>query len=701
MNIFSEENQILEERRALCRERLQGMVNEKSVPTPYLEYFTKLSKFILRLYEISDQVQEGYYNSCPLQELQAVNRELYEDILPKNYDRCFGNPEYAVAQFGENTGHYLTFLYAEIRASIPRVFEQRHFDLTVVSELFIEIYNIAESYCADIEKYPDLQESMENEIREAIYYYAHDYSEIFMELKTKEMLDPSYSFAADLIEKVDLSDIRYLYLFGEYITENEIRIANFLNQMTEEEVRAMSFTYTDGYRRGFQVMGADFDKKSIVSIRYFIGFERMMKMAMEYFSSYDKKVTVFRNPVDVINSTPGRKTGFHTTSPNPQYEYDHRFDQAIFLDNRFKEHKLDCYKNAMEKFKEEAAQFAGPAVLETFGEPDFQPKAKPQAAKLSSEQEKILNEYKRDAGILSMNYIKQEETSFTIIAYPLPSIGDEFEAIFAETVKINTLDNDMYYEIQQSLIDALDLGNAVHIKGNDRNQTDLIVMLHELTNPAKETIFENCTADVNIPVGEVFTSPKLTGTNGILHVSSVYLNGLEFKNLSVEFKDGRIASYTCGNFDNEKDNKAFVKENVLMNQETLALGEFAIGTNTRAYVMGRKFNIQAKLPILIAEKTGPHFAVGDTCYHMSEDHKVYNRDGKEIVARDNEVSILRKTEIEKAYYNCHTDITIPYDEIGAITILHKDGTSVDIIKDGLFVLKGTERLNDALHEDVK
>ena len=60
---------------------------------------------------------------------------------------------------------------------------------------------------------------------------------------------------------------------------------------------------------------------------------------------------------------------------------------------------------------------------------------------------------------------------------------------------------------------------------------------------------------VNIPVGEVFTSPKLTGTNGVLHVSSVYLNGLEYKNLTISFKDGMIADYNCSNFDTEEENK--------------------------------------------------------------------------------------------------------------------------------------------------
>ena len=80
-------------------------------------------------------------------------------------------------------------------------------------------------------------------------------------------------------------------------------------------------------------------------------------------------------------------------------------------------------------------------------------------------------------------------------------------------------------------------------------------------------------------------------------------------NLELDFVDGKITNYTCTNFENEEDNKKFVKENLMYNHETLPIGEFAIGTNTTAYVMGRKYNISDKLPILIAEKTGPHFAV--------------------------------------------------------------------------------------------
>ena len=263
-------------------------------------------------------------------------------------------------------------------------------------------------------------------------------------------------------------------------------------------------------------------------------------------------------------------------------------------------------------------------------------------------------------------------------------------------MKINTLDYKKYQRIQQTLIDLLDQGSAVHIGGRDGNETDLTVRLHPLKDPAKETNFENCVADVNIPVGEVFTSPVLAGTSGLLHVKQVYLEGLEYRDLKIRVRDGMITEYSCGNFEKPEDNRQYIEENILFHHKTLPMGEFAIGTNTTAYTMARKYGIEDKLPILIAEKTGPHFAFGDTCYSWQEDTKVYNPDGKEIIARDNERSLLRKTDVSQAYFNCHTDVTIPYDELGHIRVITEDGRGISVIEDGRFVPEGTEELNRAL-----
>ncbi len=53
-------------------------------------------------------------------------------------------------------------------------------------------------------------------------------------------------------------------------------------------------------------------------------------------------------------------------------------------------------------------------------------------------------ELDNESGQIVNRYIKGDERSFTIIAYPVPEIGDDFPEIFAEIVKINTLDYKQY-----------------------------------------------------------------------------------------------------------------------------------------------------------------------------------------------------------------------------------------------------------------
>ena len=51
---------------------------------------------------------------------------------------------------------------------------------------------------------------------------------------------------------VILNDLRYLYRFGEYISETELATARFMNELPEETVRRMADTYTEGYRKGLR-----------------------------------------------------------------------------------------------------------------------------------------------------------------------------------------------------------------------------------------------------------------------------------------------------------------------------------------------------------------------------------------------------------------------------------------------------------------
>ena len=673
------------ERYEMATDRIREIVVEEELRRPLREYFSKVASFLILVDDVAGLIREDSYRRLSLDELRTVNRSLYEDITGENYLYSYVNPTYACKMLGNKYGKLLSFLYTELRGTIIYAYEGQMDLHTIYLELFLQIYGLVRWEDSFTPK----------DIKRAISDFMHDYCDILMQHRILETANPDYSFARDIIMRSDLEDMSYLYHYGDYISDNELRTASFINSLSNEQVEAMAATFTSGFEQGFVANRLDLSIKANVNIRYQIGFERVVRQAVHNFKRMGLESTIYRAAYIAINKKQHLKIGYHGSSPNKQYDYDHRFDIGLFLDKSFMSKKLKALEASLIEIKDITQKYAGPAVMEVFGEELFSPVDKPEAISLNKRQQRLITDYYGDERLIMKEYYKTPETSFTIISYPISEIGPDFEAIFEATVKVNTLDSDVYQRIQQDIIDALDKGEYVKIKGKGANRTDMMVRLQSLKDPGKESNFENCVADVNIPVGEVFTSPALKGTRGILHVPLVYLNELAYHDLELVFEDGRISDYLCKNYDDADRNKSFIKENLLYNHETLPLGEFAIGTNTTAYMMGKKFDIAPKLPILIAEKTGPHFAIGDTCYSMREDLKVYNPDGKEIVARDNEITLLRKTDPKSAYFNCHTDITLPYDEISEISSVLYDDTTIPIIKDSRFVLEGTALLNEA------
>ncbi len=693
----------IEDRYKLMVERIRSIIKEETVELRYRDYFVKTGEFLLQLDKVIEKVKSGIplSENCTADELQQLNAALYQDVMPENYGTSYCNYEYTRQMFGEKIAKneiedtdrreysfadYLTFLCYEFHGLIAAAFEGRIVDLTIWFELFVEIYGIFEDALSV------------KAVKDAIYYFEHDYAEFFMDYRVREKLDPILSFATDIVMKCEDRDNSYLYEYGEYIGKNELETEAFLRKMSSEKVASIARTYTEGFRQGFVAAGIDMSKKKHVNIRYSIGMERIVKAAILQFRGMGLEPLCFRYDTNRINRTRMNRIGYVGTPVNKQMDYDHQMDQALFLDRKLMERKLEVMRGAYEKYRYEASVYAGPACIEIFGETPFEPMSKPGQLTLSKKQQELGVEYTNELSQIVNEYIPGDEYSFTIIAYPMPEIGDDYEEIFEQIIRINNLESDVYRPVHQTIIDELDQAEWVHVIGQNGNKTDMKVSMHVLEHPETETNFENCLADVNIPLGEVFTSPKLTGTHGVLNVSEVYLNDLKYVDLKLTFEDGKIKTYTCKNFDREEDNVKFVKDNLLGGRETLPIGEFAIGTNTTAYVLANKYNMVYKLPILIVEKMGPHFAVGDTCYSWSEENILHNPDGKEIVAKDNECSILRKTDISKAYFNCHTDITIPYDEIGGIYSVHADGTRVAIIENGRFILPGTEMLNEPFKE---
>lgn len=679
---------MVSERYELEIERISEIGKESLQTEALTDYFRKGAAFWLLLEE-ERKFLETEAATAPLSVWMAHNHVLYEDILPEYYGSSYANPEYAAAQLGETFGPILSALCYEVRSAIPFAYEQAHDRVVVRLELFLEIYRAFTDAMAQDGILPEYRH-----LKKIMTLYLSDYAEeeALFEVTRKLTDEPQPAHA--ILTGADLFDLRTIYRYGEYISENDLRLASYMMELPEETISKMADTWTEGYRIGFEATGKDITKKKTAGIIYPVGFERMVRRGMENLEKIGLTAALPREILTLHRGYPGGAGGYSGSPANRQYVQDHSEDLALFLDDELINRRVEALASAYKQLHERTVLYGGPAVIEIFGDEPFLPKESPHAPSFDKLQRRLAGQYRSKAGLMYNEAVIGEERSFTIISFPTPAISEEhFEDIFEETIRINTLDYRKYRDLQQVLIDALDRASFVRVRGRGDNRTDLTVALQELKDPASESLFENCVADVNIPVGEVFTSPKLQGTEGKLHVPRVFLSGLEFRDLEITFENGKIQDYRCGGFSSQEEGRKYIEEHILFHHETLPMGEFAIGTNTTAYRMIRDYGIDDRMDILIAEKTGPHFAVGDTCYSEEEDLVTKNPDGKILVAKDNDVSILRKTNRGKAYFNCHTDITIPYDEIGEITAVCADGSEIRIMGEGRFVLPGTEELN--------
>ncbi|MDD4155481.1 MAG: aminopeptidase [Candidatus Cloacimonetes bacterium] len=638
-------------------------------------FFYELSLIMLNAVKVEKDISEEYFKIHSIEHLKELNVKLNKEVLFDNYKQSYLNPKYSVQVFGEKFGQLNSVISAIVYS--VNAFACEHI-----------IYKMAYVFSFFNDYYKTWQENNEN--YEVLLKVLNDYQLSHLYESSSDSYYKRFSSENDFytrwIKDVDLSDLRYLFYYGSYISDNDIKIAKFLNSLTQEKIDRVMHQTAKAYILGFKEGDKDFTKKKTVALYFRVGMERLAKsLVNEIESKYGLKVLI-----SVI--IPGKY--------NQQYNYDHRFDSALFLDDEFKKNLLVETEKAIEDNKEIIQECSGNIYFDPFGDKPFAPENKKECLKLNDQQMKLNQEIRANMSMMINKYYKRSEISFCIIGFPTPEIGEKFEEIFDKTIDINMLDHEHWLKIQQYLIDALDQADRVLVKGTNGNRTNLTVKLPTLDNPEKQTNFNNCGATVNIPVGEVFNTPQLTGTNGNLHISETFLNSLYYKDLDIKFEDGRIAEYNCKNYDNDEDNKKYIEENLIFPHKSLPLGEFAIGTNTLAYAVAKKYKILNVLPILIIEKMGPHFAIGDTCYSWEEDTPVFNPDGKEIISRDNEHTLIRKEDPSKAYTNCHVDITLPYEEIGVIQAVKPNGDTIDIIKNGRFVLKGTEELNTYL-DDIK
>jgi hypothetical protein len=598
-----------------------------------------------------------------LERLREVNAYWYVPLGSDAYEGDFANPDVAAEAFGLATGQHLSALRYDVFGLLSAAVHNE----TRVIERFLEALDeLSKAGLA----------GAETVVRE--YYRSTDRDQITGLLRRR--FDPRENALGTLFENAHGGDLSFLFLHGMKVERAHEEMAAFLFGLPESDLRDIGDTLAEAYSLGLREEGKDsFKYRNVVTVSLPMGGEALFRHIR---ASFDRAgLLAHAAPV-------------HRPPSNRQANYDHRFKYALYLDQSTVENQIAMRREVFDELSGVLHAYSGVAHVGLFGEQPFSPSPRKSMVRADREMNALYNRFTQLGVALQQSHLPRHETSFSMISFPSPEIGPAFHDIFRDCVKVNTLSNSEYRPVQAALIAAMDGAVKARVLGAPGNDTDITVMLHPLSDPGKETAFENCLASVNIPVGEVFTSPVLKGTSGVLHVAEAFLDGLRYSDLRMVFSDGEAVEWSCSNFDDPEKGREYIRENIFHPHESLPLGEFAIGTNTVAYAMGVKHGIMGLLPVLILEKTGPHFAVGDTCYNREEDQERFDTDtGKRLVAVENERSALRATDPDRAYTNRHVDITLPYSGLDSISAVHPDGREVFLMKGGRFVLPGTEMLN--------
>ncbi len=480
----------------------------------------------------------------------------------------------------------------------------------------------------------------------------------------------SENFYSNILKNAD-ENLDFLKFYNLPISETEKTMAKFWFSKPPALLDRLAKHIVNAFFHGFISQSREVKNRKRVRLVCAVGQEALVKMVVNEFKKYDFEVILLK------------PSTIETSSELDELENPLEYFKI----------KTEAYKLATEKFSNQISQICGFVRIGTFGgNAIISDKTKtPNAEKMQAFQA-----MQREIRKIETSILKPDTLSFCSVAFPDVRVGEyRFEEVFDEFCKLNTTKSEPIELVQAELIDLLDTCTKVKLLGRNGNETNLTVSLKKLENPEKETLFLNCGGDLNIPHGEMFTTPKLSGTNGVLHVKEIFLKQDFYKNLRLEFKDGIVVNYSCENFEDEAQNRNYVFEKLLNRNEKVPMGELSIGTNTEAYKVAKKYDLFSILPILIAEKMGPHIAIGDPCFARGEDSPVYNiHGGREMIARENELT-ARRNEVD-CYVNLHTDITIPFDDMALFAGIKSNGEEVEIIKNGRFVPECAKILNQAL-----
>jgi hypothetical protein len=622
------------------------------------------------------EILESSHKERTFHESSKQNNTLFSDVQGHMYENSLLNPDYVKTLLPDNP--------ADVISAVMDTFQSARKDAILGNKKMVsQKADLLIDLSKELERKKIDRETVISKWRS--YWLDNIYEQTDSDVKSVVVTGKDNVFEQILLS-ADNRDFSWIYDYGCFVCNKELELAQFLFAYPEDKLREMAERIVDAFLHGFVSQSRDRRDRHRVLFSYQVGQEALAKQVF---------YSLRTRGLDAVVTEP------KSLMSGGQYDLDHEFDDVIVTSCG---EPLDwiamiesAFRKATGKYEAGLLDTCGMIGITQFGKPTSTIEKAENAFSPTGEQTILMKKVASIKRSIEAEYLAPSDLSFCKVTFPNMLFEEQFCDVFNDVFALNLVDSEPYEKIQQIIIDALDRCEEVRVLGCGDNKTDMSIGMFEMDDPERETTFLNCGGDLNIPHGEVFTTPVLRETKGIWHVPDIYLRGHYYRDLVLIFDEGRIVDYSCQNYDDEYKNREYIERQLLFPYESLPIGEFAIGSNTKAYKTAIENDLFSRLPILLAEKMGPHIAIGDPCFARSEDVPIYNLyDKKEMVARHNEITSMRNTD--DVYTNKHIDITLPYDQIRLLAGYTRDGQEIDIIRDGRFVLEGTELLNTPLDE---
>ncbi len=175
--------------------------------------------------------------------------------------------------------------------------------------------------------------------------------------------------------------------------------------------------------------------------------------------------------------------------------------------------------------------------------------------------------YSRIYGHKVHHELRVAKTKWVVLRYPSEGM--------AEQARMSTeAFEDFYFNVCN--LDYAKMDRAMDALEDLLNKTDKVRITAvdtDLTFSIKGIGSKKCAGHMNIPDGEIYSAPVKDSVNGYIHYNTPSIeNGIEFKDVRLEFKDGKIIKATAN--DDVAVNAIFDTD-----EGARYVGEFALGVN--------------------------------------------------------------------------------------------------------------------------